>query len=139
MNERVWSAEEIAAARENLRRRQEQAYRAREERRQAALQAIRSAAPAILARFPAVRRAYLFGSVTQPGGMGPRSDVDVAVEGKLSAEEYFALWRALEEQSGQPVDLVELTDDLPFAHRVRAHGEVLYERSDSDPESGNPG
>jgi predicted nucleotidyltransferase len=60
--------------------------------------------------------------------MGPRSDVDVAVEGKLSAEDYFALWRALEEESGQPVDLVELTEDLPFAHRIREQGEILYER-----------
>jgi hypothetical protein len=54
--------------------------------------------------------------------------VDVAVEGKLSAEDYFALWRALEEESGQPVDLVELTEDLPFAHRIREQGEILYER-----------
>ncbi len=129
-----WSPEEIAAARENLRRRRETEYRAREVRRQKALRALREAAPRVFPRFAAVRRAYLFGSVTRPGEMGAQSDVDVAVEGKLGAEEYFALWRALEEASGEPVDLVELTDDLPFARRVRESGEVIYERRDPDAE-----
>ncbi|MBC7225959.1 MAG: nucleotidyltransferase domain-containing protein [Thermoflexales bacterium] len=128
---RAWSPEEIAAARENLRRRREAEYRAREERRQ---QALRDAALRVFPRFPAVRRAHLFGSVTRPGEMGRRSDVDVAVEGKLSAEDYFALWRALEEATGQPVDLVELTDDVPFARRVRESGEVVYERRTPDAE-----
>ena len=136
---REWSPEEITAARENLRRRQEAAYRAREERRARAAQALRDAARRVFPRFPAVRRAYLFGSVTQPGGMGPRSDVDVAVEGKLSAEDYFALWRALEEESGQPVDLVELTEDLPFAHRIREQGEILYERGHPNVKGGDRG
>ena len=134
-----WSPEEIAAARENLRRRQEAAYRAREERRARATQALRDAARQVFPRFPAVRRAYLFGSATRPGGMGPQSDVDVAVEGKLNAEDYFALWRALEEASGQPIDLVELTEDLPFAHRVREQGEILYERGHPNAESGDRG
>lgn len=125
----IWTSEEITAAREHLRRRREAAFRAREARRQAALQALRNAADRVFPRFPAVRRAYLFGSVTRPGEMGRRSDVDVAVEGKLSAEDYFALWRALEEASGESVDLVELTDDLPFARRVRESGEVIYERN----------
>ncbi len=126
----AWSPEEIAAARENLRRRRETEYRTREARRQKALRALREAAPRVFPRFAAVRRAYLFGSVTRPGEMEAQSDVDVAVEGKLSAEDYFALWRALEEASGEPIDLVELTDDLPFARRVRESGEVLYERRD---------
>jgi predicted nucleotidyltransferase len=66
--------------------------------------------------------------------MGRRSDVDVAVEGKLGAEDYFALWRALEEASGETIDLVELTDDLPFARPIRESGEVLYERRNPDAE-----
>lgn len=94
---RDWSPEEIAVARENWQRRREAEYRAREERRQQALRALRDAAPRVFHRFAAVRRAYLFGSVTDPGQMGPASDVDVAVEGTLSPEDYFALWRALEE------------------------------------------
>lgn len=132
---REWTPEEIAAARENLRRRHETACRAREERRQRAAQALRDAARRVFPPFSAVQRAYLFGSVTRPGEMGPESDVDVAVEGKLNAEDYFALWRALEEESGQPVDLVELTEDLPFARLVRERGEILYERGNPHAES----
>ncbi len=137
MKTSTWTPEEIAAAREHLRRREEAARRDREERRLKALWALRDAAPRVFPQFPAVRRAYLFGSVTRPGEMGRRSDVDVAVEGKLGAEDYFALWRALEEASGEPIDLVELTDDLPFASRVRESGEVIYERRNSDTEGGN--
>lgn len=133
----TWTPEDIAAAREHLRQRREAAFQAREARRQAALKALRDAAPRVFPQFPTVYRAYLFGSVTRPGDMGRRSDVDVAVEGKLSAEDYFALWRALEEASGEPIDLVELTDDLPFASRVRESGEVIYERRNSDTEGGN--
>ncbi len=77
----AWSPEEIAIAQENLRRRREAEYRAREAQRQKALQALRDAAPRVFPRFPAVRRAYLFGSVTDPGQIGPAPDVDVAVEG----------------------------------------------------------
>lgn len=82
---------DVAACRAHLRARQEQEYQVREARRQAALQAVRAAACAVLPRFPHVRRAYLFGSVLRPGGMRSTSDVDVAVEGELGAEEYFAL------------------------------------------------
>ncbi|RME31217.1 MAG: nucleotidyltransferase domain-containing protein [Thermoflexia bacterium] len=130
----AWSPEEIAIAQENLRRRREAEYRAREAQRQKALQALRDAAPRVFPRFPAVRRAYLFGSVTDPGQIGPAPDVDVAVEGALSPEDYFALWRALEEESGETVGLVELTGDSPFASRVRESGEVIYERQNPDAE-----
>ncbi|MCS7282413.1 MAG: nucleotidyltransferase domain-containing protein [Anaerolineae bacterium] len=132
-----WSPEEIALARENLQRRREAEYRAREERRQRALQALREAASRVFPRFATVQRAYLFGSVIYPGQMGLASDVDVAVEGNLSPEDYFALWRALEEASGETIDLVELNEDVPFARRVRESGEVIYERRNPGSESGD--
>jgi predicted nucleotidyltransferase len=64
------------------------------------------------------------------------SDVDVAIEGDLSAEAYFALWRELERAiPGRPVEIVELRQGLHFAERVRQTGELIYERPDTDPES----
>jgi hypothetical protein len=64
------------------------------------------------------------------------SDIDVAVEGTLGAEAYFALWREIERTiPGWTVEVVELGRDLHFAERVRQTGEVIYERSDSDSES----
>lgn len=132
------TAFDVAACRVYLRARQKQEYRMREQRRQAVLQAIRTAAHSILPRFLHIRRAYLFGSVLRPGALRSTSDIDVAIEGRLDAEEYFALWRELEQAvRGWPIDLVELDRDLPFAARVRKQGEVIYERTDSDPQSGH--
>lgn len=118
--------------------RQERAYRAAEQRRQAALSAIRAAARAVFPHFPGVRRAYVFGSALRPGAMRLDSDIDIAVEGALSAEEYFALWRELEHTASDwTIDLVELDRAVRFADRVREEGMLIYERPDSDVESGD--
>lgn len=127
-----------AAIRAHLRARHERAYQAAEQRRQAALSAIRAAACAVFPRFPGVRRAYVFGSALRPGAMRADSDIDIAVEGTLFAEEYFALWRELEHAAGDwTIDLVELDREVRFADRVREEGVLLYERPDSDIESGD--
>ena len=132
------SAFDLAASRAYLISRQEQAYQVAEQLRQAALQAVYRAACLVLPRFPGVERAYVFGSVLRPGVMHAGSDIDVAIEGMLSAEEYFALWRALEnELSEWTVDLVELDQEVRFADFVREQGALIYERSDSDVESRN--
>jgi predicted nucleotidyltransferase len=127
---------DVAACREHLRVRQEREYQAREQRRQAALKALRIAAHSVLPRFPSVRRAYLFGSVLRPGALRSTSDIDVAIEGRLNAEEYFALWRELEQAApGWLIDLVELDRDLRFATTVRERGELVYGHPNPDTES----
>jgi predicted nucleotidyltransferase len=131
---------DIAACRAHLRARQEREHQRREERRQAALKALRAAAHAVLPRFPGVRRAYLFGSVVRPGALRSASDIDVAVEGELNAQEYFALWREFERAApGWPIELVELERDLPFADLVRERGELIYGHPDSDTKGGHQG
>jgi len=131
---------DVAACRAYLRARQEREHQAREQRRQAAREALRTAARSVLPRFPDVRRAFLFGSVLRPGGLRSTSDVDVAIEGKLEAQEYFALWRELERAApGWLIDLVELERDLRFAALVRERGELIYGHPDSNAESGHPG
>ncbi len=120
------------ACRAHLRARQERQRQVWEHRRQAVLQALLAASQAIVPRFPNVHRVYLFGTVLRPGAFRSTSDVDVAVEGKLRAEDYFALWRALERAArGWPIDLVELERDVRFADRIRERGMVIYERPDS--------
>jgi len=127
---------DVVACRAHLRARQERQYLAGEQRRQAAIKALRSAVRSVLPRFPGVWRAYLFGSVLRPGAWRSTSDIDLAVEGRLSAEKYFALWRELERAAGDwPIDLVELDRDLRFAARVRERGELIYGHPDSDAES----
>ena len=128
---------DIAACRAYLQARKRQRDQEREALRQQVMQTVRAAVPSVLSAFPQVRRAYAFGSVVRPGAtLRSDSDVDVAIEGTLSAEAYFALWRELERAiPGWAVEVVELGGDLRFAERVRQIGEVIYERPDSDPES----
>jgi predicted nucleotidyltransferase len=140
MSSRGETTFDLAACRAQLRARQEREHQAREQRRQAAREALCNAARSVLPRFPNVQRAFLFGSVLRPGGLRSTSDVDVAIEGKLEAQEYFALWRELERAApGWLIDLLELDRDLRFAAQVRERGELIYGRPDSDAKSGHQG
>lgn len=128
---------DIAACKAYIQTRQRQRDMEREALRQQAMQAVRVAVPAVLATFPQVQRAYVFGSVVRSGAtLRSDSDIDIAVEGDLSAEVYFALWKELERAiSSWTVEVVEIGKELRFAERVRRSGEIIYERSDSDSES----
>ena len=133
----VEMAIDVQASRDWLITRERAAYQLRERRRRAAFDAVGAAVRAIAPRYPQVRRAFLFGSVTRPGGLSEISDLDVAVEGMLGAEEFFALWRELEQTVDEwPVDLVELDRRAAhFARRVWETGELIYERTAPDPQS----
>jgi len=72
---------QIETYRRTFRQRMQRDREEREERRQQALRAVRDKAPAVLAAYPSVWRAYLFGSVTRPGAFHPASDIDIALEG----------------------------------------------------------
>jgi len=129
---------DVAASRAYLQERQRQRHQKREASRQQAVQMARAAARSVLPAFPQVRKAYLFGSMLRPGAMRHDSDVDLAIEGHLSPEDYFTLWRKLERAiPGYVVEVVELGRDLRFAEQVRQTGEVIYERPDSDAEGGD--
>lgn len=112
----------------------------RERTRQAILSGLRRSVRSIAPRFPGIRRVYLFGSLLRPGAPRLDSDVDIAIEGTVCAQDYFALWQYLEDASGGwPVDLVDLDSSLHFASRIRETGELIYGRSDSDSEGGHLG
>jgi predicted nucleotidyltransferase len=127
---------DLAACRVRLRAQQAYQYQTREQQRLAVLQSLRDAAQAVFSRFPHIQRAYLFGSVLRPGAWRVTSDIDIAVEGRLTAEDYFALWRAWERVVGyRSIDLLELGWDIHFADRVHDEGLLIYEHTDSDAES----
>jgi len=107
--------------------------------RQRALQAISKKTPAIMSGWQSVRCAYLFGSVTRPGAFHEASDVDIAVEG-MTAQEYFALWRALERALPDwAIDVRDITPASPFADLVRKTGVLIYERAGSSATSRDSG
>jgi uncharacterized protein len=81
----------------------------------------------VLARFPGVELAVLFGSV----GLGqPRadSDIDIAVAArhKLTASEKAAIIEAFAECTGRPVDLIDLNAvGEPLLGQIVRHGRRL--------------
>ncbi len=125
---------DLAACRRSFIAREEKRRAERERRRQAALRAAQNAIASLLPDYPTVRRVYLFGSVVRPGAFRDDSDVDIAVEG-VGPAEYFALWRDLEKAMPDwTVDLRDLVPGTPFARRVQARGQLVYEREGSGPE-----
>ncbi len=124
---------DVAASRAYLRARWDARVQQQKKRQQVVVRALRTAATTVFPRFPQVRRAYLFGSLLNPGEMRPDSDVDVAIEGNLAAQAYFALWRELEHALRDvaiELDLVTLDQDIQFADQIRVQGDLIYERTD---------
>jgi predicted nucleotidyltransferase len=134
------AAFDVEACCANLQALHEQQQAEREQRRQAALAAVCAAIRQVAPGYPAVEHVYLFGSVLRPGAMHAGSDIDIAIDKKLSAEDYFALWRDLERAAPDwQIDLRELEPDGCFAEGVRKRGMVVYERADANIESGDSG
>lgn len=81
----------------------------------------------VLARFAGVELALVFGSVAQ-GQQRVDSDLDIAVSlgHVLTAAEKMELMAALAEQTGRPVDLVDLTLAAePLLGQILRHGHRL--------------
>src|ERR1051326_5556088 len=98
---------DVNAARRNLEARAERVQAERETRRAAAERAVTEAVRRVVADFHSIRRVFLFGSVIRPSGFRADSDVDVGIEG-LGAEDYFAVWRAIERAA--PDWLIDVRD-----------------------------
>jgi predicted nucleotidyltransferase len=75
------------------------------------------------------RRIYQWGSVLHPERFDENSDIDIAVEGLRSAEEFFALYGDVMNMTEFSLDLVELEKVEPV-HRdsIRKRGKIAYDR-----------
>lgn len=117
---------DIAAYRQSFQSRLRREWEQRESRREVALRTVRDVVPAIVAQYPEVKAAYMFGSILRPNAFRADSDIDIAIEGG-SAETYFALWRELEAALSEwVIDLRELPTGTRFTQRVRETGEKIY-------------
>jgi predicted nucleotidyltransferase len=129
---------DIKAAAENLRKRFE---RNRRERLALHERAARDAAAIIemVRKRYNPKRIYQWGSVLKPEQFDENSDIDIAVEGLRSAEEFFALFGDAWKMTKFPLDLVEIEKVHP-AHidSIRERGKLVYERTDP-PASGFSG
>ena len=109
-------------------RRTEQRLAACEKQRHRARRAARSTLPELLAQYPAVRRAYLYGSVLREGAFTASSDLDIALDG-ADAAVCLEIWREAEKLiAGWAFDVRPL-DGSDFSARVQEKGEIIYERS----------
>ena len=124
-----WDSATIAAAREYHRKRDAKQRAEREAYRLEWLDKARAAVRQCAPNFPALQRAYLFGSIMQAGRFRPNSDIDVAVEcPDLQQESDF--WRAMEHAMQRDVDVRPYVE--PITDAVRWYGELVYERKSSD-------
>ena len=74
-------------------------------------------------------RIYQWGSLIEGAHFTERSDIDIAVEGIESAQEYFAILRDAEEMTSFPVDIVQMETIHPeYARSIRSRGRIVHEQ-----------
>ena len=72
---------------------------------------------------------YQWGSLLDPRTFAEWSDIDIAVEGITSGEQFLALYREACELTSFEVDLVQLEQAYPsYASAIRERGRLIYER-----------
>jgi predicted nucleotidyltransferase len=76
-----------------------------------------------------VLRAYIFGSVNA-GACRKDSDIDLYVEG-VEPSAFWNLWKDLENQSNENIDLVCDRDDPVFVQKIKKRGKLIYEAKHS--------
>ena len=67
-----------------------------------------------------IRRAYLFGSLIEPGRFNETSDVDIAIE-QIAPEQFFTAISQFSTALGRNVDIIHLKQ-CHFAHKIRERG-----------------
>jgi predicted nucleotidyltransferase len=72
-----------------------------------------------------VQSVWLFGSALEQGAEA--RDIDLAVDG-IAPEKFFKFYAELYMALPKPVDLVDLSQDIPIAALVREKGSCIYER-----------
>ena len=74
------------------------------------------------------RRIVQWGSLLRPDHFDEHSDIDIATEGILDAETWFALLGDAMELTRFPLDIVQLEKIEPeFAAQILRKGKVVYE------------
>ena len=77
-----------------------------------------------LLRSMGATQVFIFGSATK-GGLGPHSDIDMAVTG-LPSQVYFSAISKASNLLGRPVDLVDLDDPTPLVRYLLKSGELVH-------------
>lgn len=82
-------------------------------------------------KYHLIKNVYLFGSILEPGFFIKKSDIDIAVEGNITAKEYFDLWRKVEEIIDWEVDLKQINTNSFLYSKIKTNGMKIYEGKDN--------
>lgn len=75
------------------------------------------------------KRIYQWGSLLEEKHFSKISDIDVAVEGVLSADEYFKMLGDVDALTEFQIDLVQIEKIEPvYAEKIKKNGRIVYER-----------
>lgn len=75
------------------------------------------------------RRIYQWGSLLNQAHFSFISDIDIAVEGITSADEFFAMYGEAEALTNLPLDLLQIEKiDKIHAQSIKEKGRIVYER-----------
>jgi predicted nucleotidyltransferase len=115
-----------------LRRRETQRQQRLDRRFQQAWSEAREIIALLVARYrPA--RIYQWGSLLDRRRFWERSDIDIAVEGIVAPDAFFAMYGDADQLTSFPLDLVALEKIEPeFAEIIRTEGTLVYERDNED-------
>ncbi|MEW5947649.1 MAG: nucleotidyltransferase domain-containing protein [bacterium] len=70
-----------------------------------------------------VKKVWLFGSSLHSGA--DAADIDIAVEG-VPEGQFFKFYARIMWSLSKPVDIVDMSDDLPIVSIIRKTGRVIY-------------
>jgi len=74
-------------------------------------------------------RIYQWGSLLHPEHFSEISDIDIALEGLSSPDEYFAILGDVMNMSSFPLDIIDLGKvDAETAAFIKQRGKLIYER-----------
>ena len=95
------------------------------------LERAQSDALAIIERIARVHnppRIYQWGSLVETGHFTELSDIDIALEGLRSTEEYFAIFGEVMGMTAFPLDIIELEKvGAETAEGIRRRGRIVHE------------
>jgi predicted nucleotidyltransferase len=75
------------------------------------------------------KRIYQWGSLLDGKRFSERSDIDIALEGLGSVQEFFAILGEAERMTNFPIDIIQIEDIHPqYAELIRSRGRIVYER-----------
>ncbi len=76
-----------------------------------------------------VKRIYQWGSILSPERFDENSDIDIAIEGLDSVEDFFELYGIALNKTSFPLDLIEMEKiDKLNRNSIIENGKLIYER-----------